>query len=284
MPLLSRPPPPPPNPRSAPSSKDACKTNTFPKKDEGPSSSDERAPEWTTTPHGKALDFRSELQRKLQQRRPSSPGAAGGCSGQAEEMTVEEPSEPEALEAPSNFPSSGSTASPAIAETVTTTPQLLQRSTPSGLSSGRSTPRSGLYSFSDSSPKLPIPAIRATDGLQLHLTSSGASTIASFDEDQKATYTTWRRRNLEGELNLTRGELQEARLHSARLEQELQAMQRENAELKRRLEIQQDRDDLLRDIRDRVSEVSSHRGSLISSNVEQSGGRLCRKVCSILGR
>lgn len=282
MPLLSRPPPPPPNPRFAPSSKDACKTNTFPKKGEGPSSSDERAPEWTTTPHGKSLDFRSELQLKLQQRRPSSPGV---CSGQAEERMVEEPFEPEAQEAPNHFPSSSSTTSPAIAETVTTaTPQLLQRSTPSGLSSGRSTPRSGLYSFSDSSPKLPIPVIRATDGLQLHQTSSGASTIAPFDEDQKATYTTWRRRNLEGELNLTRGELQEARLHSARLEQELRAMQQENAELRRRLEIQQDRDNLLRDIRDRVSEVSSHRGSLISSDVAPFGGRLCRKVCSILGR
>lgn len=280
MPLLSRTPPPPPNPRCAPSSKDPCKTITFLKKDEGPSSSDERAPEWTTTSHGKSLDFRSELQRKLQQRRPSSPGS---CSPQAEDRTIEKLSEPAMQEAPGYFPSSSSTASPSNAEPATiAVTQMLQRSNPSGLSSGRSTPRSGLYSFSDSSPKLPTK--RATDGLQLHLTSSGASTIASFDDNQKETYTTWRRRNLEGELNLTRGELQEARLNSARLEQELRAMQRENAELRRRLEIQQDRDDLLRDIRDRVSEVSSNRGSIASSDHAQSGGRLCRKVCSFLGR
>lgn len=106
---------------------------------------------------------------------------------------------------------------------------------------------------------------------------TGVQLNVSFDSGSQGL-TTWRRKNLEDELQLYAAELREARATAGSLQKELRAFQKENTWLKRQLEIQSDRDELLRDIRDRVSE-----GDACSIDGQRKG-RLCGAVCAILGR
>jgi len=111
--------------------------------------------------------------------------------------------------------------------------------------------------------------------------------------------TTWRRKHLEGELQLVRGALRESRLRSVRLEEELQASQRENARLRRQLDVRCDRDELLRDVRQRedlrarageeATEPAGRRRGVRGCATKGSdgggaGGRLCGAVIALLGR
>jgi len=93
---------------------------------------------------------------------------------------------------------------------------------------------------------------------------------------ERPVYTTWHQKNLEGQLNVTQGELREARAHASRLEEEIKAMQSQNTWLKHQLDIQNSRDELLQDIRNRVSEVEVMR--------DGRRGGVCKSVCSLFGR
>mmetsp|Transcript_101417 Transcript_101417/g.325881 ORF Transcript_101417/g.325881 Transcript_101417/m.325881 type:complete len:171 (+) Transcript_101417:101-613(+) len=66
------------------------------------------------------------------------------------------------------------------------------------------------------------------------------------EEDLAPAYTAWGRKNLEDELKRTREEAREARRHASRAEQEMKTLQREHAKLREQMEIQLQRDNLLR--------------------------------------
>jgi hypothetical protein len=93
-------------------------------------------------------------------------------------------------------------------------------------------------------------------------------------------FTTWQQKNLGDELNFARGELLEARRRQEKLEEENRTLAQQNAWLKQQLDIRNDSDDLLRDIRNRVS-VESERDGL---NSGQPNRGLCGSVCALLGR
>lgn len=93
-------------------------------------------------------------------------------------------------------------------------------------------------------------------------------------------YTTWHQKNVGDELQLRNGELLEARRRATSLEEEVRTLQQENSWLRKQLDIHNDRDELLRDIRDRVSEVN------VSQDTQHSQQRrnVCGSVCSLFGR
>eukprot|EP00929_Paragymnodinium_shiwhaense_P042511 TRINITY_DN21985_c0_g1_i1.p1 TRINITY_DN21985_c0_g1~~TRINITY_DN21985_c0_g1_i1.p1 ORF type:complete len:388 (+),score=95.38 TRINITY_DN21985_c0_g1_i1:102-1265(+) len=100
-------------------------------------------------------------------------------------------------------------------------------------------------------------------------------------------YTTWGRKNLEGELQQSRGELREARLHASQMEEELRRLQQENAKLRHQLDIQRDRDTILRDIRESLEGSNASQRLLDhshSSPSERQGRSLCGSVCALFGR
>lgn len=111
-------------------------------------------------------------------------------------------------------------------------------------------------------------------GVQL---PSSRFSVGSFDGSSRQGYTTWQRKNLEGELQMTLGELREARANAARLDEELRSCQKDNLWLRRRLDVQCDRDELLRDLCDRVSEGDT-------ASIVPRQRRICGTVCAILGR
>lgn len=99
-------------------------------------------------------------------------------------------------------------------------------------------------------------------------------------EQRGQMYTTWQSKSLGDELQMTRGELSEVRRRAACLEDEVRALQKENIRLRQQLDIQNDRDDLLRDIRNRVSEAEIFQEPM---GFRQKRG-LCGSICSLFGR
>eukprot|EP00440_Ansanella_granifera_P032657 gb/GFBE01035429.1/.p1 GENE.gb/GFBE01035429.1/~~gb/GFBE01035429.1/.p1 ORF type:complete len:226 (+),score=32.40 gb/GFBE01035429.1/:1-678(+) len=109
--------------------------------------------------------------------------------------------------------------------------------------------------------------------------SLSAKSLASPTRDR---CTTWRRRNLEHELQLARDELHEARLHASQLEAQLRSTQRELQRARHQLDVQKDRDDLLRDIlHDRAASEEAVNSTFSS---HRKGGAVCGAVCALFGR
>jgi septal ring factor EnvC (AmiA/AmiB activator) len=98
---------------------------------------------------------------------------------------------------------------------------------------------------------------------------------------EQPVYTAWQRKNLEVELQHTLGELSAERKRVVRLEQELRAVRREAERLQRTVDEQRDRDSILLDIRERLSEGSMASGSSLSSHHR---GGPCASVCCFFGR
>eukprot|EP00812_Abedinium_dasypus_P013561 NODE_7065_length_464_cov_195.457213.p1 GENE.NODE_7065_length_464_cov_195.457213~~NODE_7065_length_464_cov_195.457213.p1 ORF type:complete len:108 (+),score=38.57 NODE_7065_length_464_cov_195.457213:42-326(+) len=90
--------------------------------------------------------------------------------------------------------------------------------------------------------------------------------------------TTWRTKNLEEDLATARGLLGEEQGRSAMLETALENLQRENAQLKNRLAVQNDGNDLLRDVE------QSHRANPMEEAGLEQRSHLCGSVCSIFRR
>lgn len=130
---------------------------------------------------------------------------------------------------------------------------------------------------SDASPEESLCRVASAGGIAM---SRPASEVADIEVEARS-YTPWRRKCLEDELQLTRGELREARQRAARVEEELRTTQRENARLRHELSIQRERDELLRSIHDRVSEASLLGGQVSQADTR---GRYCTSVCALFGR
>lgn len=291
------------------------------------------AAEGSASAGGGPLDFRQELERALLRRTSGVPSTSAAVTPPAdpEDVASGEPAEqlvpaaaasydvaaPPKLEPetraevapPDAIPTAVAATAPASDTLQAPRATLSSPSSPSaalavaiapvrGGGSGVSTPRSLSTlggAFSEVGYGGAVGAGSRTprdDGHRLFapLLGSGAALSSS------SVGSTWGRKNLESELAHTRGELREARGHAAKLEEELRRVQVENAKLRHQVDIHKDRDDLLRDIRDRVSEADNSFGVASSSCAGGSGtgsvrsqgvGRrktVCSTVCSMFGR
>lgn len=156
-------------------------------------------------------------------------------------------------------------------------------------SSGGSSPRSTLGNDVQLDELLYRPPDGFGPGQPMGKTNSNASGRGAASAPQPI-YSAWRRKNIEDELQLAQNELREARQHSSRVEEDLRRTQAENSKLRQQLDLQRERDDLLRDLNGVSEERNPHAsygGSGSSgrhSETVPERGRVCGSVCSIFGR
>mmetsp|Transcript_73760 Transcript_73760/g.153719 ORF Transcript_73760/g.153719 Transcript_73760/m.153719 type:complete len:178 (+) Transcript_73760:288-821(+) len=164
------------------------------------------------------------------------------------------------------------------------------RRQPSGCGSFPS--RGGLSQTSTQSPRSTVATHAAEDAISLRsrLTDVGSRQSPPSDDEDGPRYTAWARKSLEDEVRCAKEESREAKRRATALEQELKTVRAENVKLRRELEIQRDRDSLLRELREssRASDEEADRQSLSSQDryrgVGSAGGGVCRSFCLFFGR
>lgn len=129
---------------------------------------------------------------------------------------------------------------------------------------------------------LPLTSASAAPTLKAASRRSVVRQASSNDQ----IYSTWDQKNLATEVQRLSADLDDATTKNLRLEEQVRMLQRENARLQQRLDIQNDGDEMLREIRNRgrgSSDAESVNIPLFREEPTRRPG-LCGSVCALFGR
>jgi hypothetical protein len=149
-----------------------------------------------------------------------------------------------------------------------------------------STPRSlSIRSCTGGSSHIGNTRGQTNDDLLLFSASTSSTLKAVSRTNDRQVYNTWQQKNIDSELQVMRGELNEARANCLRLEEQVRSLQQQNARLQQQLDIQSDGNEMLRDIRNRVR-ANSGSDSMDVPRFREPARRpgLCGSVCALFGR